>query len=540
MGTAIKLARKIVVQMGDIYDNLIQIGYRIRVWRTKYENYLVSKGHRNANQWYAERLCEELDRLGSNPTYIRELLYLLRDDEKQLIAEFDPHLHIKAERILIDAPATTTSKVPTEPPSVTVPALFPVQQPLSTEQIAKAVSEKLQQDQESKRSEGKRTPRMNELRDEFLQAKIDGSVSDSYRTELMDRTSWFVDSLTYLNGGVVPKTNEITPLMLKEYADLIKKLPAHINKRGGIRHLSREEQIAYLISRTGEQLKQEGFNLIKNRTKNFYFDYALALLNFAEESACLFQENLNKEIQLKQLKEDRDSDKRQAFENYELQLMFESDPYRHASLSKASYYWAPLISLYSGATMAEVLQLYVSDIRLDKEINIWYFNYKVEDEARASGDQRMKNSKSRYRKVPVHRNLKNLHFIEFVEGRRKKGFKKLFPEEKRNNNGKFKNFSSWFNERFKTKFNIKRANGELKDFHNLRHCVGTNLVGHGYDIGIVNSIMGHASKNRNETEQTYSSGLFLSKQNEIVQKIDYGINHNYPKRFIDKLMKEPD
>lgn len=541
-GTAIRLARKVVVRMGDIYDELIVISNRInsvRMWR---EHFTKDKGRRHADQWAQDRLCHELDRLGCKAIYIREFFDLLTDEEEELVAYGDDFLIAKARRILTDNPVAVSDEClnGTIPVSTAIPTGTPqTAQPLSADHIAKAVSKKLMQDQENKRSEGKRTPLLSDLRGEFIQGKVDGQASASYLTELTDRTSWFIDALTYFNQGTAPKTHEITPIMLKSFAALVKKLPSHINKRGTLKHLSREDQIAYLIERTGKQLQDEDFELLKNRTKNFYYDYALALLNHGEENACLFSENLDKEIHLKKLKEDKDSDNRSAFTKQELKLLFESEQYRHAKLSKASYYWVPLISLYSGATMAEILQLYVSDIRYDKEEKVWYFNYKIEDEAKAAGDQQMKNSKSRYRRVPIHKTLKDLQFLAFVKGREEKGFKKLFPEERRYKNGKFKNFSVWFNVRFKSKFNIKRANGERKDFHNLRHCVATNLVGNGYDIGIANSIMGHASKNRNETEMTYAEGLFLSKQNEIIQKIDYDINHKYPKRFVDRLGYDP-
>ncbi len=61
--------------------------------------------------------------------------------------------------------------------------------------------------------------------------------------------------------------------------------------------------------------------------------------------------------------------KRLNFNEIQLIALFESEQYKNGLFKKPSEYWAPLIGLFTGARLGEILQLLSKDIR--KENDIW-------------------------------------------------------------------------------------------------------------------------------------------------------------------------
>ncbi|MAV25539.1 MAG: hypothetical protein CMQ05_05410, partial [Gammaproteobacteria bacterium] len=97
-------------------------------------------------------------------------------------------------------------------------------------------------------------------------------------------------------------------------------------------------------------------------------------------------------------------------------------------------YWAPLIGLYTGMRMQEILQLYVADVYQTN--NIWLFDLNENHK-----DQKLKSPQSK-RLVPIHHNLLDLDFLEFL---RSKGSGRLFEDAPLASDGTYSSrFSKWF------------------------------------------------------------------------------------------------
>lgn len=86
------------------------------------------------------------------------------------------------------------------------------------------------------------------------------------------------------------------------------------------------------------------------------------------------------------------------------------------NIIKRHRYWAPLLSLWTGMRMNEILQLERSDIQ--RAADFWYIS--VNDEATKS-----LKTKNAFRNIPVHPELERLGFIEWVLARPSG---QLFPE----------------------------------------------------------------------------------------------------------------
>jgi hypothetical protein len=90
----------------------------------------------------------------------------------------------------------------------------------------------------------------------------------------------------------------------------------------------------------------------------------------------------------------------------------------------------PLLSLYTGATIAELCQLHISDIRKHSSRHgseHWIIDFQEHTD---DIESRLKTD-YRPRLIPVHNILLNLGFIDYVQDLVKKGEIKLFPTAKR-------------------------------------------------------------------------------------------------------------
>ena len=137
----------------------------------------------------------------------------------------------------------------------------------------------------------------------------------------------------------------------------------------------------------------------------------------------------------------------------------------------SAMYWVPLIAIYTGARMSEILQLEKHDIFLDKDTNIWAINISDIDPKSSDPDKHVKIDGS-YRQTPVHKALIELGFIDYVQTRNSR----LFPDEDRNNIGKFDKFQKRFTT-YRKQVGVEPQHAlELRDFHSIRHTVRTKLT----------------------------------------------------------------
>ncbi len=126
-------------------------------------------------------------------------------------------------------------------------------------------------------------------------------------------------------------------------------------------------------------------------------------------------------------------------------------------LSNTSWYWLPLLGLWTGARLNELCQLNVEDI--DHEEGIHLIRVQESDE-----DQRVKFGKSRL--VPIHPELVRLGFLRFVQAQRQAGHKRMFPELKLGATGYYSDQASKDFNRYIDRIGVKTAK---TSFHSFRH-----------------------------------------------------------------------
>ncbi|WP_176669175.1 site-specific integrase [Comamonas testosteroni] len=169
---------------------------------------------------------------------------------------------------------------------------------------------------------------------------------------------------------------------------------------------------------------------------------------------------------------DEGASKQRAFKHHELQHLFAgaelqafaADPKQHAK------YWLPTLGLFTGARVNELCQLNPQvDILQEPETGIWYLWITTESEADSGIEKSVKTGESR--KVPLHKKLIELGFLDYVSRIKASGAKRLFPVWKPAPDGKASPAAEkWFVRLIKkTGLRDETPKAQLVGMHSFRH-----------------------------------------------------------------------
>ncbi|VDC27458.1 site-specific integrase [Pseudogemmobacter humi] len=171
-------------------------------------------------------------------------------------------------------------------------------------------------------------------------------------------------------------------------------------------------------------------------------------------------------------------------------------------------FWVPLIALYSGMRLGEIVQLLRADIK--QENGVWFF-----DNAKTPGISKQLKTNSSIRQVPIHKHLIEAGFLRYVDG--VKSGERLFPELKSGNDGYFStNFSKWWTRYAKDcGFYDKRT-----AFHSFRHSFIDAMRAVEAPAYAIEAVVGHKNDSINAR---YGSGVKLAHMRELVDQISYDL-----------------
>ncbi|AUV87058.1 site-specific integrase [Vibrio campbellii] len=198
----------------------------------------------------------------------------------------------------------------------------------------------------------------------------------------------------------------------------------------------------------------------------------------------------------------KDSEAKYAYTDTDLEKIFSSLARTKQEHRHPYYLWLPLLAYFTGARLNELCQLYKADVyQVD---GIWLI--RIDD--RFQG-QKLKNLTSR-RIVPIHDQLLNLGFIEFVQSVQ---HERVFPELKEARDGFGSAASKWFG-----RFKSKQGFGKGHDFHSFRHTVATQFKRHQVSHIVAGELLGHAQNSI--TYDRYGKGLDVNQLKEVINMID--------------------
>lgn len=294
--------------------------------------------------------------------------------------------------------------------------------------------------------------------------------------------------------GDIPM-REVGPERVRDYKQILQKLPSNINTKP----LYRSKTIEQILA-----LKPEaGMSVL---TVNNYLAWASTFFDWAERNGYLDRNPFRKTF-LKNPK--RASEARAAYTRDDLQKIFSTPQYRDHSFRHPHYYWLPLLGLHSGARLNELCQLHLKDIR--QEDGVWVLDINETD-----AGKRIKTRSAR-RLVPVHPKLIELGLLRYVEQMKEKGHTRLFPELKQMRDGSGQAASKWF-ARYRKPLGLYK-NTPKKDFHSFRTTLINELKQKGHPEAQVAAIVGHATEGL--TYSTYGKAYVPSVLTSVLADFDF-------------------
>jgi integrase len=295
----------------------------------------------------------------------------------------------------------------------------------------------------------------------------------------------------------------------RAFKQALQRLPANWNKHKSLRDL----QFVEAVDRAGELSLPPMSSKNINKLMQFVGSMWLwATRHYDEVTASPFK-GLSIDIG-KRARDDRDP-----FTSAQLEKLFSAPIYTGCAsarrwkeagnevLSDSGRYWVPLISLFSGARLGEVVQLRVEDVKEERGV----LRFALVDEA---DDQRLKNENSR-RSIPVHPLLTELGLPDLLERRHRSGEARLFPDLELGKDGYYSSTFSKFFGRFLESVGAKT---HKTSFHSFRHNFEDACRAAGMPTNVMNALQGHGEEGM---AGRYGQGFDLATLNQWMRKIVY-------------------
>jgi len=343
--------------------------------------------------------------------------------------------------------------------------------------------------------------RMVEL---WLIEKNRGS-KESSMSEYREATAIFTRIISEEASNENIMVSDINSILINGFISTLYDLPTNINKRKETREKNIHEILSLKLKSRSSTTVHKQCSML---TEMFTWGQAR---NYKIHSGVVTA------LQTVKKAKSRDKITRMPFDAVDLSNLFNSDEYRLGGVSSASKFWVPLIALFSGGTLGELVQLYISDIYEKDGVWIFDINAKNDKELKVEG----RGDGGRLRLVPIHPQLKKLGFLDFVNHQESIGHTKLFPNEKRDTKNQFGSFSKAFG-RYRDKVGSgPRNDKEYRDFHSFRHLVRTSLEEEGVESGLIDDILGHTSGDRSIGKKVYSHSQLITRKMDAIKKLKY-------------------
>lgn len=210
------------------------------------------------------------------------------------------------------------------------------------------------------------------------------------------------------------------------------------------------------------------------------------------------------------------------FSKKELEMIFEPARYL-GNLPSADEFWAPLIALYTGARLGEIVTLLIDDIFLDEEERVYLMRVKDDDEEEEDGPTQSTKTDNSIRCVPLPKALVDLGLPKYVEHVKELGASVLFPHRELNKT-RLEDPSKHVSRAFGEHLDALGITSRKKVYHSLRHTVVTALNVNHTPVGDAELIVGHAAQQdylRLSKAGGQSAGQSSTHVNSYLHSADY-------------------
>lgn len=251
-----------------------------------------------------------------------------------------------------------------------------------------------------------------------------------------------------------------------------------------------------------EKLTENENAQIKNKTARLIYEPTQAFFRWAKSEEGLIAVNPAEDIKWIAQKTPKGELARRPYTEAELLILFGSPLFtgcksKHRrfllgeNVFKDAKYWIPILGYYTGARLGELVQLHVTDVKLDEDMPYLDLN-----EKQGLGDKKHIKSSAGIRQVPLHPDILQLGFADFVAQRRKwkHSSRRLFSEMKFGSDGQA---STEFSKIFARCLDKVGLDDPALTFHSFRHGMADILRDAEIPLYEIDRILGHDSGTMN-------------------------------------------
>lgn len=359
--------------------------------------------------------------------------------------------------------------------------------------------------------------------EEFLAFKNTGDIKLASEGKIRSR----IEHFTEIMGDM--SLSELDRDVVKDYVSRMQKMPGNL-------YLMRRK---YKISDTHmliEKALADGQPVMSRDAIGRHIESLGSMFKWAKSVRYLL-DNPAENVLAQRRVMVREQDRRDLFTEEELLRIFSADWFKNGAGASNQYgrytsfrpfhYWLPLLALYVGGRINELCQLYLADIRVDKN-GVAYIDFNLDapdkmmdEEAQASGDKSLKTVNA-IRQVPIHPRLIELGLLEYVDALKAAGYDRLFPELKHN---KIKGYraaaSKWFNEKYFGQTLGFPRDGK-KTFHSLRHTFINAVDEFENNERTIAQLVGHV-RGSTTAMTTYRKDADVGEQFGVISQLRYSL-----------------
>lgn len=302
----------------------------------------------------------------------------------------------------------------------------------------------------------------------------------------------------------------ITAQQVREFKKTLTQLPKNKDKA----KVYRDKSLADLL-----KMKIPDKDKMSVGTMNGYIGTLSTFMEWAKDQYSEY--NLENHFANKRLKDsERKKEKREPFSKDQLKALFQTPIYKGCAgdnqvqrykvgdtIIKDSLFWVPIIALYTGARMEEILRLRPAD--LYEVDNIWVFD--INDD-----EQSLKTAKSK-RKVPLHSDLVLLGVLDKKKEVEKARKSLLFCDTPKSTQGKY---SKEYSKKFSRMLNKYKLKTEKTSFHSFRHNFKDAMIQASISKELRTALMGHEYGDVHDAVYG-GQDIPIKKLSEAINAIEY-------------------
>lgn len=249
---------------------------------------------------------------------------------------------------------------------------------------------------------------LSELIEKYIEVKLsDGAWKAHSVPDHRGRLAYLTEILGDMQAGDVSRDDA------RRFRDTIRQLPPNRTKRKEFRDKSIEEILA-----------MKPVTVLNVKTVNMIVEAVSSLFEWGVKENIL---SFNPAKSLS-VKDDRqDIGLRDAFDKSDLQKMFLCKKYVHNEFKHPSFFWTPLVSLFTGMRLEEICQLRCEDIYESKTNGLFVIDVNARPSVDGEVDKTLKN-KNATRIIPINKTLVEIGFIEYCNKIRNDNQVRIFPE----------------------------------------------------------------------------------------------------------------